>query len=80
MVSHGLTIRIFCMRYLGWTVEEFDATDNPRNCEIWILEKKRDVETGAYKYELALANDSISASMRESCRIRPHQSALKVSN
>ena len=99
------------MRYLGWTVEEFDKTDNPKNCEIWILvsvfqvvslvfplflslslsfslspslshtlalqhraqEKRKDEETGGYKYELALANDSISASMRESCRIRPHQ-------
>ncbi|KAJ8906896.1 hypothetical protein NDN08_003380 [Rhodosorus marinus] len=42
IVSHGLAIRLFCMRYLHWTVEEFDQVWNPHNCESWTLEKTND--------------------------------------
>jgi broad specificity phosphatase PhoE len=39
IVTHGLFIQLFLMRYFKWTVEEFDKLDNPKNCEIIILEK-----------------------------------------
>jgi len=42
VVSHGLAIRLFCMRYLHWTVDEFDQVWNPHNCESWTLEKTND--------------------------------------
>lgn len=32
--SHGLTIRVFLMRWFHWTVEEYEALRNPRNCDI----------------------------------------------
>ena len=32
VVSHGLTIRCFVMRFLHLSVEEFDSMDNPDNC------------------------------------------------
>jgi len=32
IVSHGLTIRCFVMRFLHLTVEEFDSMRNPANC------------------------------------------------
>jgi hypothetical protein len=39
LVTHGLLMRIFCMCYLKWTVDEFNQVWNPSNCEIWVLEK-----------------------------------------
>jgi broad specificity phosphatase PhoE len=34
IVSHGLTIRCFAMRFLHLTVEQFDEMANPDNCEV----------------------------------------------
>ena len=46
VVSHGLTIRLFLMKWFHWTVEQFELLANPRNCEIFVLEK---VENSKYK-------------------------------
>lgn len=46
LVTHGLTMRIFCMCYFRWTVREFEQVWNPDNCELWILEKQR---SGRYR-------------------------------
>ncbi|CAE8600956.1 unnamed protein product, partial [Polarella glacialis] len=40
LVTHGLTMRIFCMSYFRWTVFEFEKVWNPSNCENWVLEKQ----------------------------------------
>jgi len=37
IVTHGLTIRCFVMRFLHLSVEEFDALANPENCAIVTL-------------------------------------------
>lgn len=39
LVTHGMTFRLFLMRWFHWTVEQFEEMENPRNCEIAILEK-----------------------------------------
>jgi len=39
VVSHGLTIRLFLMRWFHWTVEEFEKLRNPRNCQYYVLDK-----------------------------------------
>ena len=36
--SHGLANRVFLMKFLHFTVEEFETWKNPRNGEIYILE------------------------------------------
>lgn len=46
VVSHGLTIRLFCKRWFHWTVEEFERLKNPRNCEHFVMELG---ESGKYK-------------------------------
>jgi broad specificity phosphatase PhoE len=46
VVSHGLTIRLFLMRWFHWTVEEFEMLRNPRNCEFYVLDR------GERKYQL----------------------------
>ena len=33
MVTHGLMMRLFCMRWFHWSVEEFEALSNPDNGE-----------------------------------------------
>lgn len=46
IISHGMTNRIFLMRLLHYTVEEFEFLRNPGNCDFYILERQ---ETGRYK-------------------------------
>ncbi|MEW1656217.1 MULTISPECIES: histidine phosphatase family protein [unclassified Streptomyces] len=33
IVTHGLTMRLFCMRWFHWTVAEFESLSNPDNAE-----------------------------------------------
>jgi broad specificity phosphatase PhoE len=47
IVTHGMTIRLFLMRWFHWSVEEFEEVCNPSNCDIFILEKQ-----GNAKYNL----------------------------
>jgi len=42
ILTHGLFIRLLCMRYMGWTVAQFEQVWNPSNCEIWRLDKQPD--------------------------------------
>jgi broad specificity phosphatase PhoE len=46
LVTHGLTMRLICMRYLHWSIETFEQVWNPGNCEVWVFEK---TEAGWYK-------------------------------
>ncbi len=39
IVTHGMSIRLFLMRWFHWTVDEFECLSNPKNCQIVILEK-----------------------------------------
>ena len=45
LVTHGLTIRLFVMRFFHLTVEEFERMLAPKNCDLVILEKQ---ENGHY--------------------------------
>lgn len=47
VVTHGLTLRLFLMRWFHWPVEEFEKLRNPANCQIVILDKRKND-----KYEL----------------------------
>lgn len=42
IVTHGLTMRLFLMRWFHWTVEEYESVRNPKNCQIVIMEKQFD--------------------------------------
>lgn len=44
--THGLTIKIFLMRWFHWTVEEFEKYDTPDNCDIIRMDLKNN---GKYK-------------------------------
>ena len=47
IVTHGLTLRLFLMRWFHWTVEEFETLRNPRNGEVVVMQKN-----AADRYEL----------------------------
>jgi len=42
LVTHGLTMRLFCMRWFHWSVEYFESLNNPGNAEVRTLLKIRD--------------------------------------
>jgi broad specificity phosphatase PhoE len=42
IVSHGMAIRLFIMRWFHASVEEFESWANPRNCEHLLLERGND--------------------------------------
>jgi broad specificity phosphatase PhoE len=39
IITHGMTIRLFLMRWFHWSVEEFELLRNPLNCQIVIMLK-----------------------------------------
>lgn len=38
IVCHGVTMRIFLMRWFKWTVRQFEVLNNPQNCEIRVMQ------------------------------------------
>lgn len=36
-MTHGLAMRLFCMRWFHWTVAEFESLSNPGNAEMRML-------------------------------------------
>jgi len=39
VVTHGLTMRLLLMRLYGWSPDTFETVWNPKNCDIWVLQK-----------------------------------------
>ena len=46
IVTHGMTLRLFLMRWLHWTVEEYESLKNPDNCQVVVMEMD---DSGKYK-------------------------------
>ena len=40
IVTHGLTLRLFLMRFFKFTILDFEESENPPNCGMVILERK----------------------------------------
>ena len=43
IVSHGLTMRVFLMKFLKLSVEEYTQMKNPENCTVLTICKHQDV-------------------------------------
>jgi broad specificity phosphatase PhoE len=39
LIIHGMTIRLFLMRWFHYTVEDFESMRNPDNCKIVVLDR-----------------------------------------
>jgi hypothetical protein len=48
IVTHGLTMRLFCMRWFHWSVEYFESLENPVNGGHVVLVRQPDLR---YKLE-----------------------------
>ena len=42
IVTHGLTLRLFLMRWLRWTVMAFENSHNPPNAAVIVMERRQD--------------------------------------
>ena len=42
IVTHGMTLRLFLMKWFHWRVEEFENVRNPKNCQIVVMQKQED--------------------------------------
>jgi broad specificity phosphatase PhoE len=42
IVTHGMTLRIFLMRWFHWSVEYFERVCNPKNGEVFVMERQAD--------------------------------------
>lgn len=42
LITHGLTIKLFVMRFFHLTVEDFEQMKAPKNCDLVILELQKD--------------------------------------
>ena len=61
LITHGMTIRLFLMRWFQWTVEEFEQLSNPANCAVvslalqqngkYLLETEMKKHTVYHKYQ-----------------------------
>lgn len=38
LVTHGMTMRLFLMRWFRWTVEEFETMRNPKNGDVVVMQ------------------------------------------
>eukprot|EP01089_Gocevia_fonbrunei_P020745 TRINITY_DN7798_c0_g1_i1.p1 TRINITY_DN7798_c0_g1~~TRINITY_DN7798_c0_g1_i1.p1 ORF type:complete len:318 (+),score=31.85 TRINITY_DN7798_c0_g1_i1:101-1054(+) len=56
MISHGVTLRLFLMRYFKWTVEEFHSLWNFQNCQMVIMELN---DQGTYQLTAPLKQNPI---------------------
>ena len=45
IVTHGMTLRLFLMRWYHWSVEKFESYGNPENCQIVVMKRN---ESGKY--------------------------------
>jgi broad specificity phosphatase PhoE len=48
-VTHGITARLFVMRWLHWSVEDFEALHNPPNCGLLHLQRVGEGANTAYR-------------------------------
>jgi broad specificity phosphatase PhoE len=51
IVTHGMTLRLFLMRWFHWSPEEFENVRNPYNAQHFVLRKQKD---DIYKLETEL--------------------------
>jgi len=62
IVTHGLSLRLFLMRWFQFSVEEFEASTNPDNAKLIIMEKTC---VGDKRWYRLLPDDSVSLNLPE---------------
>lgn len=82
IVSHGLTIRLFLMKWFKWTVDQFECLKNPKNCEFRVMQLGASGE-----YTLAINHDQktletwgLSPEMIEDQKLRARRNGSNEKN
>ena len=66
IVTHGMTLRLFLMRWFHWTVEEFEQLANPGNCQLVVLERQED---GKYRLVSELRRHPVAHTYQRPLRL-----------
>lgn len=69
IVTHGMTLRLFLMRWFHWTVEEFEQLANPGNCQLVVLERQDD---GKYRLVSELRRHTVAHSYQRPLHLPLH--------
>jgi len=70
IITHGMTIRLFLMRWFHWTVEHFEELKNPVNCEMVVLERN---SIGKYELVSNLRRKQSDKTKQRPIKLLPHQ-------
>lgn len=65
VVTHGLTLRLLLMRYFQLSVDEFEATHNPPNAALVVMDRRTDPVTGRGYFQLDAASQRMLNLKRE---------------
>ncbi|KAJ1458778.1 histidine phosphatase superfamily [Pelagophyceae sp. CCMP2097] len=79
LVTHGLTARLFLMRWYHWSVETFERSANPANADLLVMERTTADGDKGGTYALdegTLATLNLDATPQ--CRLRPRPSFLSA--
>lgn len=66
IITHGMAIRLFLMRWFHWTVEEFEVIANPANGEIVVMNKQ---ENGKYQLTGTLRKHKVTSKWQRPLKI-----------
>jgi broad specificity phosphatase PhoE len=66
IVSHGMAIRLFLMKWFHWTVEQFEELGNLENCQIILLEIQ---ENGKYALKTELKKHKVKHSYQRPIKL-----------
>jgi len=58
LVTHGLFMRLFIMRYYKKSIDDFEKMLNPDNCEMWVMERN---SQGKYELKSEIREDDKNA-------------------
>jgi broad specificity phosphatase PhoE len=56
-IGHGLTNRLLLTRWLHWSPEQYEQLANPRNCELWVMNRQPD---GRYQMTTPLRTEPVA--------------------
>lgn len=70
IVTHGMTMRLFLMRFFHFSVEEFEKWRNPRNCDYFLLDKQT---TGKYILKTPLRLHKPKHNFQFPCPVEDHK-------
>ena len=78
VVTHGLTGRLFLMRWFHWTVEKFEETYNPPNGALMVMERGDLTGRGNIGYRLtAQTREALGLKQTDELRSKGSQTELK---